>query len=138
MFKKNQVSCRSSKRKIKRKFRRNNLYSLYENHQEKISYRKAKLLLEKAETRQLKAKVNKDHCYTLKSSTLRQTTKKDHTYSISMTVKSSNHPITKCKVENAPSCSFHVLSRHHVTYFLNEVPKPGDPGLCKVSHDTDG
>ena len=107
-FEKNQARCRSSKRKIKRKFRRNNLYSLYEKHQEKISYRKAKLLLEKAETRQLKAKVNKDHCYHLKSSKLRQTTKKDHTYSISMTVKSSNHPITKCKVENAPSCSFHV------------------------------
>ena len=85
--KKKQVRCRSSKRKIKRKFRRNNLYSLYEKHREKISYRKAKLLLEKAETRQLKAKVNKDHFFTLKSSKLRQTTKNDHTYSISMTVK---------------------------------------------------
>ena len=82
---------------------------LYEKHQEKISYRKAQLLLKKAKTRQLRAKVSKDHCYTLKSCTLRQTTKKttkqDHTYSI--TTK-SNHPIPKCKMENAPSCSFQV------------------------------
>ena len=82
---------------------------LYEKHQEKISYRKAQLLLKKAKTRQLRAKVSKDHCYTLKSCTLRQTTKKttkqDHTYSI--TTK-SNHPIPKCKMENASSCSFQV------------------------------
>ena len=75
-FENNQVRCGSAKRKIKRKYRRNNLYKLYEKHQEKISYRKAQLLLKKAKTRQLRAKVSKDHCYTLKSCTLRQTTKK--------------------------------------------------------------
>ena len=81
------------------------LKKLYEKHQVKISYRKAKLLIRKAKTRQLGAKVSRDHCYTLKSCTLRQTTKNDHTYSI--TTK-SNHPIPKCKMENAPSCSFQV------------------------------
>ena len=65
-FENNQVRCGSAKRKIKHKFRRNNLYKLYEKHHEKISYRKAQLLLKKAKTRQLRAKVSKDHFYTLK------------------------------------------------------------------------
>ena len=67
----NKARCRSAKRKIKRKIRRNNLFKLYEKNQEKISYRKAQLLLEKAETRQLNAKINKDHCYIINSSKLR-------------------------------------------------------------------
>ena len=104
-FEANQARCRSTKRKMKRKFRRNKLYKLYEKHQEKILYQKAQLLLKNAKTRQLRAKVYKDHCYTMKNSTLRQTTKNDHTYSASLN-KNKPSP-TKCKVENVPSSSFH-------------------------------
>ena len=67
----NKARCRSAKKEIKRKIRRNNLFKLYEKNQEKISYRKAQLLLEKAETRQLNAKIKKDHCYIINSSKLR-------------------------------------------------------------------
>ena len=102
----NKARCRSAKRKIKRKIRRNNLFKLYEKNQEKISYRKAQLLLEKAETRQLNAKINKDHCYIINSSKLRthlrKSTKKDHTYT---TVKVNKLPVTKCKTENVLKCS---------------------------------
>ena len=137
-FENNQVRCGSAKRKIKRKFRRNNLYKLYEKHQEKISYRKAQLLLKKAKKRQLRAKVSKDHCYTLKSCTLRQTTKKQlkRSHLQYNNKKQSSYPKMQdgeCSVVQLPS-----LNKHHETYFLNDVRKPGDLGLCTVSHGTGG
>ena len=111
-FENNQVRCGSAKKKSSVNLGEIIFTSYMKSTKRKISYRKAQLLLKKAKTRQLRAKVSKDHCYTLKSCTLRQTTKKttkqDHTYSI--TTK-SYHPIPKCKMENAPSCSFPSLKQ---------------------------
>ena len=96
------------KRKIKRKIRRSNLFQLYEKNQEKISYRKAKLLLEKAETMQWNAKINKNHCCIINSSKLtthlrRSTGKKGLHLHNSESKQAPSHK--KAKTDNVLKCS---------------------------------
>lgn len=76
--------CRSAKRKLKRKIRRNNLFKLYEKNQEKISYKKAQLLIKRAQTRQANLKIKQDHSYIVNRikmrNQLKKSTKTDQTH----------------------------------------------------------
>ena len=98
---------RSNRRKIKRKMRRNKLFKLYEKHQEEIAYRKAQLLVKKAHTRLLNARIKKDHSYTINhikvKNQLKNSITKDHTYILRKS-KRANHNIQggECSKEQAP------------------------------------
>ena len=74
----------SSRRKLKRKMRRIRLFKLYEKHQEEIAYRKAQLLERSSHTRQLNARIKKDHSYIINQikmkNLLKKSVSKDHTY----------------------------------------------------------
>lgn len=98
---------RSNRRKIKRKMRRNKLFKMYEKHQEEIAYRKAQLLVKKAHTRLLNARIKKDHSYTINhikvKNQLKNSITKDHTYILRKS-KRANHNIQggECSKEQAP------------------------------------